>query len=62
VITYSEKNIIQSIYIGDGMYFKNIDLEVNTTNNLPFSAYIDFSNKKAEVNSSENAKVLFLKN
>lgn len=62
VITYNEKKKIQSIYIGDGKYFKNKNLEVNSTNNLPVSAYIDFSNKKAEVNSSENVKVLFLKN
>ena len=62
VITYNEKKKIQSIYIGEGKYFKNKNLEVNSTNNLPVSAYIDLSNKKAEVNSSENAKVLFLKN
>lgn len=61
VFTYAVNKKIQSIYIGDGLYFKSKNLELNSTNNLPVSAYVDFSKKESEVNSSENAKVLFFK-
>lgn len=61
VITYNSSNVLQSIYIGEGKYFRNKDLVVNSTNNLPVSAYIDFLNLEHKVNATENADVKVLK-
>lgn len=59
VLTYDETENLQNIYIGKGESFTNKDISVESNNELPLSAYIEFTKTERKVNISENAEVIF---
>lgn len=58
VITYDENENLQNIYIGEGQSFTHKDINIQSSDGLPLSAYIDFSKTEYKVNMTDNAEVI----